>query len=131
MFLELKDILKADTFEMDTCISILPSKKSKKWFNADSVFFFNADSTYFFEQFLPENICQDKYVYCTSMFISKYNHGMIYLKWFFTEKGKRKEQQYLKKLAKKIWFNNGELHLSQKEDEKSLEWMGQIFVKGY
>jgi hypothetical protein len=126
MFLELKDILKTDNFEMDNYISVLSPKKSKKWFNADSVFFFNADSTYFFETLFSDN-----YRYCTSMFISKYNHGVIYLKWFFTEKGKRKEQQYMKKLAKKIWFNDGELHLSQKEDEKSFEWMGRIFGKGY
>ncbi|MDR1341613.1 MAG: hypothetical protein LBK58_16420 [Prevotellaceae bacterium] len=131
MFLELKDILQTDNFEMDDYISILPEKKSKKWFNADSVFFFNADSTYFFEPLLSGNICQDKYIHCTSMFISKYNHGVIYFKWFFTEKGKRKEQQYLKKLAKNIWFSDDELHLSQQEKEKSFEWLGRVFVEGY
>jgi hypothetical protein len=131
MFLELKDILKTDNFEMDHYISILPAEKSKKWFNADSVFFFSADSTYFFEPHLSGNICQDRYIYCTSMFISKYNHGVIYFKWFFTEKGKRKEQKYLKKLAKKIWFGDGELHLSQLERNKSYEWLGRVFGEGY
>jgi hypothetical protein len=128
MFLELKDILKTDNFKMDTYISVLPSEKSKEWFNADSVFFFNADSTYFFDS---ENIRSDKYIYCTSMFISKYNHGMLYFKWFFTEKGKKNEQKYLEKFAKKIWFNDGELHLSLQENEKSSEWLGRIAVYGY
>jgi hypothetical protein len=125
---ELRDILEMDTFDIDEYITLLPQKKSKEYFNADSVFFFNipllsgrvvVDSTI---------IDKKKYVYCTSMVISKYNRATIRIKCFFTEKGKKKEHEHIKQLGKNIWYNDGDWTFNE---GKWFKWLSRLGGKGY
>jgi hypothetical protein len=38
--------------------------------------------------------------------ISKANRPVLYLKWFFTNKGKKKEKKYLDLIKKTIWYGD-------------------------
>ncbi len=81
----------------DKHITVLAGKEARNLFNADSVFIYDIpmDKPY-----------EEKYVHCTGLAISKANRPVLYLKWFFTNKGKKKEKKYLDLIKKTIWYGD-------------------------
>jgi len=78
-------------------ITILVGKEVRSQFNADSVFIYDIpmDRPY-----------EEKYVHCTGLVISKANRPVMFLKWFFTDKGKKKEKEYLDLFKGSIWYGD-------------------------
>lgn len=88
----------ADSIPLDfyDYVTVQSGKKNREMFNADSVYFYN----------LPlDKAYQGKYTYCTGMVISKKGRATMLFKWFFTPKGKKKEDEYIKRLSKQIWYD--------------------------
>lgn len=78
-------------------ITVLTGKEVQSLFNADSVFVYDIpmDRPY-----------EEKYLHCTGLAISKANRPVMYLKWFFTDEGKKNEQEYLDAIKKTIWYED-------------------------
>ncbi len=78
-------------------ITVLAGKEAQSLFNADSVFVYHIpmDRPY-----------EEKYLHCTGLAISKANRPVMYLKWFFTDEGKKNEQEYLNAINKTIWYED-------------------------
>lgn len=84
-------------FDVNNYLTVLAGKEARNMFNADSVFLYD----------LPlDRPYKEKYVYCKGMVISKRNRPAMLIKWFFTEKGKRKERKYINLLNKTIWYED-------------------------
>jgi hypothetical protein len=89
-------------------VTIVIGKRPHEMFNADSVFIYdlpNADSVYFFDESL-EKMREKKYPYCTGMYICKNSRASMEVKFFFTEKGEKKKNQYMEMLNKHIWYDD-------------------------
>lgn len=83
-------------FVFDDYVTIIAGKKAREMFNADSIFCYN----------IPlQKPYQKKYTYCTGMVLSKKDRASMYFKYFFTPKGKKKEDKYINLLSKQIWYN--------------------------
>ena len=94
-------------FDFNDYVTIVSGKKAREMFNADSIYMYDipgADSVYFFDESL-EKIRKKKYPYCTSIFVSKDDRASMYIKLFFTRKGKKKEDHYINLLSKSIWYD--------------------------
>jgi hypothetical protein len=124
IYMELRDILGIDDFNMNDHISILPVEKAKEWFNADSVFFFNSTLA-------PEKAYKGQYNHCTTMVASKVNCPKIYFKWFFTEEGKKNEWKYIEKLGKNVWYSKENVINLKETNVKEMGWFGRIESIGY
>lgn len=86
----------SDSIDLDNYLTVLAGKEARNMFNADSVFLYDI---------LLDKPYKDKYVYCKGMVISKRNRPAFLIKWFFTEKGKKKEKEYIELLNKTIWYD--------------------------
>lgn len=84
-----------DSIDLDNHLTIVAGKEARTMFNADSVFIYDIP--------LVETY-KDKYVHCTGMVISKRNRPTMLMKWFFTEKGKKREKKYFDSFHKTIWY---------------------------
>ena len=88
-------------------VEVVFGKKAREKYNANAYAIFNlpnADKTYFFDKDL-EKLRKEKYPYCTSLFIQKDERAVIDFKLYFTEKGFKKKEKYIKMLDKHIWFD--------------------------
>jgi len=95
-------------FDLNDYVTIIAGKKPREMFNADSILIYdlpNADSVYFFDESL-EKMRKKKYPYCTGMFICKKGRATIDIKFFFTEKGEKKKNQYIEMLNNHIWYDD-------------------------
>ena len=95
-------------FDFSEYVTTVAGKKAREMFNADSIYIYDipgADSVYFFDQSL-EKMRRKKYPNCTSVFISKNNRASMDFKFFFTKKGKGKEEKYIAMLSKQIWYED-------------------------
>ena len=91
----------------DDYVTIISGKRARDMFNADSVYLYDlphADSVYFTEESL-EKMRKGKYPYCSSMFIYKRNRATMDVKFFFTEEGKKKQNEYIRLMGKHIWYD--------------------------
>ncbi len=99
-------------FNFNDFVTIISGKKAKEMFNADSIYMYdlpNADSGYFIDESL-EKLRQEKYPYCTGVFIIKNRRAPMEIKLFFTEKGRMKKNDYIENLSHQIWYNENFLH---------------------
>jgi hypothetical protein len=99
-------------FNFNDFVTIISEKKAKEMFNADSIFIYdlpNADSGHFFDESL-EKLRQEKYPYCTGVFIFKKKRAIMDIKLFFTEKGQMKKNEYVENLSNQLWYIENFLH---------------------
>jgi len=95
-------------FEFQNYVTIIVGKKVRKMFNADTLYIYdipNADSSVFLNEEL-ENIRKENYPYCKGIAICKEARISTQIRLFFSEKGKLKENDYIKMLSKKIWYSD-------------------------
>ena len=100
-----KDTAKVDLYDFTTVIT---GKKAHKMFNADKFYIYDipgGDSVFFKDKEL-EDLRKKHYPYCTGLAIHKEGRIVTKLKIFFSEKGKKKEDEYINMLAGKIWYND-------------------------
>ncbi|WP_244262917.1 hypothetical protein [Tannerella forsythia] len=91
----------------DDYVTIIAGKHARDMFNADSVYLYDlphADSVYFFDESL-EKMRKGKYPYCSGMFIYKRNRATMNVKFFYTEEGKKKQDEYIRLMSKHIWYD--------------------------
>ena len=91
----------------DDYVTIIAGKHARDMFNADSVYLYDlphADSVYFFDESL-EKMRKGKYPYCSGMFTYKRNRATMDVKFFFTEEGKKKQDEYIRLMGKHIWYD--------------------------
>ena len=94
-------------FDLYQYASFIFGKLAKEKYNADSYSVSNlpdAHKTYFVDESL-EKLRKEKYPYCTSLFIQKDERAVLDIKFFFTKKGFKKKEKYIKMLDKHIWFD--------------------------
>jgi len=85
------------SFVFDEHVTTVTGKFVRDTFNADSIHFYN----------IPlEEAFEERYIYCTEMVITKADRASLYFKWYFTEKGKEKEREYLERLKGNLWFKD-------------------------
>ncbi len=95
-------------FDFNDYVTLVAGKRAHEMFNADSIYIYDipgADSVYFIDQSL-EKMRQKKYPHCMSVFISKNGRASMDFKFFFTEKGKKKENEYIAMLSEQIWYED-------------------------
>ena len=93
--------------DFDDYVTIISGKRARDMFNADSVYLYDlphADSVYFFDESL-EKMRKGKYPYCSGMFIYKRDRATMDVKFFFTEEGKKKQNEYIRLMGKHIWYD--------------------------
>ncbi|WP_455162620.1 hypothetical protein [Tannerella forsythia] len=93
--------------DFDDYVTIISGKRARDMFNADSVYLYDlphADSVYFFDESL-EKMRKGKYPYCSGMFTYKRNRATMDVKFFFTEEGKKKQDEYIRLMGKHIWYD--------------------------
>jgi hypothetical protein len=117
MYREFKSMLNTDDFVLDNHIHILPSREAQKRFNADSVFLYHLPTA------VPDMV-DEKFTHCTRMLIVRQDRLILDLVWYFTEKGKKKENKYMQKVNKHIWYNDGHWNWDRQRWE---EWMKTYF----
>jgi hypothetical protein len=95
------------TFDFNGYVTVLSGKKAKEMFNADSLYIYDipaADSVFFIDESL-EKLRKRKYPYCAGLVLIKNERVVLDFKFFFTEKGNRKKEEYFNMLSKKVWYN--------------------------
>jgi hypothetical protein len=93
--------------EFSKYVEVVFGKKAKEKYNANAYAIYdlpNANKTYFFDEDL-EKLRKEKFPYCTSLFIQKDKRAVLNIKIYFTEKGFKKKEKYIKMLDKHIWFD--------------------------
>ena len=91
----------------DDYVTIIAGKHARDMFNADSVYLYDlphADSVYFFDESL-EKMRKGKYPYCSGMFTYKRDRATMDVKFFYTEEGKKKQDEYIRLMSKHIWYD--------------------------
>lgn len=91
-------IYKTEDLDLDHYLRILPQKDALKRFNADSVFLYSVPTAIYKSG--------EEYAHCTKMILTKQGRPKLELVFYFTEKAKRKEEKYIKKINRKIWYND-------------------------
>ena len=102
-------IINIKHFDLYQYASFIFGKLAKEKYNADSYSVSSlpdAHKTYFVDESL-EKLRKEKYPYCTSLFIQKDERAVLDIKFFFTKKGFKKKEKYIKMLDKHIWFDEG------------------------
>jgi hypothetical protein len=85
------------SFDFNNYVTVIAGEKARAMFNADSIFFYN----------IPlEKAYLEKYSYCTGMIFSKHGRATMSFKWFFTPRGKKKEEKYINMLSKQVWYED-------------------------
>lgn len=95
------------SFDVYKYADFIFGKQAREKYNADSYSISdlpNAEDVHFFGKSI-EKIPKKKYPYCTSLFIQKDNVAGFEIKFFFTKKGYKKKEKYIKMLDKHIWFD--------------------------
>src|SRR5699024_6337111 len=81
-------------FVFDDHVTMVTGKFARDIFNADSIHFYD----------IPlEKPFEENYIYCTGMVITKADRASLYFKWYFTEEGKEREEEYIKQLEGNLW----------------------------
>ncbi|WP_147676345.1 hypothetical protein [Algibacter pacificus] len=98
------------SFDLYKYADFIFGRQAREKYNADAYSISdipNIDKSEFFGlqgqslQKLPQI---DKYPHCTSLFIQR-DERVLEVKFFFTEKGFKKKEKYIKMLDKQIWFD--------------------------
>jgi hypothetical protein len=119
MYRELNSVLNTDDFVLDDCLRILPHEEAQKRFNADSIFMYDIPVT-------GLDTGDGNFIHCTRMFITRQNRPTLDFVWYFTDKGKKKEEKYMQKMNRRIWYNDGNWNPDwQRWDE----WMKAYFIE--
>ncbi|AJR04841.1 hypothetical protein [Siansivirga zeaxanthinifaciens] len=97
------------TFDVYKYADFIFGRKAREKYNADAYSISDIPKTDEFEFFSLrgqsiENLPVNKFSYCTSLFIQK-GEKALDIKFFFTEKGFKKKEKYIKMLDKHIWFD--------------------------
>ncbi len=89
------------SFNFNDYVTILSGKEAVESFNADSIFFYN----------IPlEKAYEEKYTHCTGMVVCKKDRATMQFKFFFTTKGRKKEEEYIRLLSKQLWYEEDFRH---------------------
>jgi hypothetical protein len=116
-----RDIIRFD-YKSNYGLRILPTKEAQKWFNADSIFLYDIPSG------IPTEFeVDEKFTHCTKMVITKQYRPDLFFIWYFTDKGKKKEEKYVQKINKHIWYSDG--NLDYNSSQRWEEWMKKYFVE--
>ena len=96
------------TFEFNNYVSTITGKAVRETFYIDTLYIYdipNADSSYFTDEEL-EIIRKENYPYCTGLVLCKEGRIATVIKLFLSEKGKLKEDEYIKMLSKLIRYSD-------------------------
>ena len=96
---ELESILNTKDFVIDNYLHILSIEDARKRFNADSVFLYDVPTAII-------DTGEEKFTHCTRMFITKQGRLIVDLVWYFTDKGKKREDKYMQRINKRIWYHD-------------------------
>ena len=114
----LRNIFGTEDNLRDKHLRTFTQKETWKSFNADSVFLYNVPTA-------EPKRCDEKFIYCVQMLIFRQNRSILELVWYFTDKGKKKEKRYMRKINKRIWFNDG------KEEHCGQIKAGEDWIRNY
>lgn len=95
------------SFDLYNHADFVYGKQAREKYNANAYSISdlpNAEKVYFFGQSVEKLSKIEKYPHCTSLFIQRDEKGFE-IKFFFTEKGFKKKEKYIKMLDKHIWFD--------------------------
>ena len=104
------DTNKNVSFDLYKYADFIFGRQAREKYNADAYSISDLANTGKFKFFglqgqSLEKLSQiDKYPYCTSLFIQR-DERVIDIKFFFTKKGFKKKEKYIKMLDKHIWFD--------------------------
>jgi len=118
MWREFNSMLNSKDFVLDDYLRILSTEEARKRFNADSIFLYNVPKTMF-------DKCDEKFTHCTRMVITRQNRPILDLVWYFTDAGKKKEEKYMQKINKHIWYNDDNWNYDWQRWEK---WIKTYFA---
>lgn len=85
------------TLDFNKYVTTLTKNEASRAFNADTVFI---------ARLLLKKPYQKTYPYCTGVYVQKKGRPTMLFKCFFTEAGKQKEKEYLRKLYKGVKYRN-------------------------
>lgn len=88
-------------FDFNEHVTIIAGKQPRDMSNADSVYIYDLKI---------ERPYHGKYTHRTGVVISKKDRATMVFKLFFTPEGKKNEEDYLRALSKKIWYEEGFSH---------------------
>lgn len=117
MYREVKSVLEKDDFVLDNYIRVLPQEEARRRFNADSIFIYDVSKAIF-------GMNDVQFPHCTRMIITREERPILDLVWYFTDKGKKREEKYMQKINKHIWYNNSDWKWDWQRWE---EWMKTYF----
>ena len=84
-------------FHFDEHVTIVSGKTARDMFNADSLFFYE----------IPLDVpYKDVYNHCLGMISARKDMANMFFKWFFTDEGKKRQNDYIALLNKAVWYND-------------------------
>jgi hypothetical protein len=95
-------------FDIYDYASAIVGKKTREMFNADTLYIYDiphGDSVFFVDEEM-ELLRANNYPYCTGLVIYKEGGAATLMKLFLSEKGKSREDEYIKMLTKRIWYDD-------------------------
>ena len=117
---ELESILNTKDFVMDNYLHVLSREEAQERFNADSVFLYDVPTAVI-------DTGEEKITHCTRMFITKQDRLIVDLVWYFTDKGKKKEENYMQRINKRIWYYDANWVWQQdKWEERQKKYFNKI-----
>lgn len=111
----LKYIYETEDAVRDKYLHTLSLKEARESFNADSVFLYDVPTA------KPQRR-DEKCIHCTQMLIFRRNCLLLEFIWCFTDKGKEKKEKYMRKINKRIWFNDGKGDIND-QTSRGEEWL--------
>lgn len=82
-------------FQFDDHVTIVSGKAAREMFNADSLYFYE----------IPLDVpYKDVYPHCFGMISTKKDRASIFFKWFFTNEGKKRQNEYIYRLKQAVWY---------------------------
>lgn len=93
-------------FQFDEHVTIVSGKIAREMFNADSLYFYE----------IPLDVSyKDIYNHCLGMISAKQDRASIFFKWFFTDEGKKRQNEYIAQLKKAVWYDDDDDKKPQEE----------------
>ena len=93
--------------DYNDCLTLISGEKAQELFNADSVYVYDLPkgSAVKIWDIPLDRIRRNKYPYCSGIYIYKKNRAVMGAKLFFTEEGKKKQNEYIEALSHSIWYD--------------------------
>lgn len=90
-----------ENFRFEDHVTTFSGKEARENFNADSVFLFDIPIQ-------PLEQDGETYTHCTRMYLTKKDRATLDFVWFFTDEGKERKWDYIRRMDKKVWYKEDE-----------------------